>query len=95
MPADFFTGKKNYSVYLGQNAKTGRAEFVYAGITKQGVEVRELQHGGKYKLVEIRSGLTRKQARAIEELIIDNNPHFRNKIPSIGTRHKCRNAALR
>jgi YD repeat-containing protein len=86
LPSDFFRGEKNYQVYIGRDPDTDVPRYV--GITKQKLKKRELQHKGRYVLKEYASGLTKKQARAMEQVIIQNNQHFDNVINSISRRHK-------
>ena len=73
-------GSKNTHVYFG--IKNG--ERTYVGITTD-IARREVQHGARFdKLVPItKSPLTRREARAIEQVLIENNPQFSNKINSI------------
>lgn len=69
-----------HDVYLG--IKNG--EPVYAGISKA-LMCRASQHGDRFD--ELRklttSPVTRDQARAIEQVLINNNPQFQNQINSI------------
>ena len=79
-------GKNDNSVYFGIDKNTGEA--VYTGITKQGIDKRLRQHiqNGKSfsHLDEQLSGLTRNQARAIEQYLIENgDANTLNKINSI------------
>lgn len=73
-------GAKNTHVYFG--IKNG--EKAYVGITSN-VARREMQHGARFdKLVPITEApLTRREARAIEQVLIEKNPQFSNKINSI------------
>ena len=73
-------GSKNTHVYFG--IKNG--ERTYVGITTD-IARREAQHGARFdKLVKINDNpLTRREARAIEEVLIEKNPQFSNKINSI------------
>jgi hypothetical protein len=76
-----FTGAKNHIVYLG--SRGGQA--VYVGITKN-ISKRTYAHMKKIGLDSfaiIERNLTRRQARGIEQKIIENNPLFINKINSI------------
>jgi hypothetical protein len=77
--------KKCYSVYYG----TRNGVEVYVGITKQSLVTRLWQHNYlKYrfdKLTPIADGLTKRQARAIEQALIENNSTFRNEISSISS----------
>lgn len=77
-------GNTNNKVYQG----IINGESVYTGITKQELSTRLYQHnyGGKGLdyLQETFSGLTRNQARAIEQYFIENGPgNTLNKINSI------------
>lgn len=73
-------GAKNTHVYFG--IKNG--EKTYVGITSN-VARREIQHGARFdKLAPITEApLTRREARAIEQVLIEKNPQFSNKINSI------------
>jgi hypothetical protein len=73
-------GHKNVSVYIG--ARNGRP---YVGITNNVIS-RSRQHG--VQINPIASGLTRNQARAIENKIISANPRFDNVIQSISEKHR-------
>lgn len=56
---------------------------VYAGITNNLIR-RQLQHGGRFVLQQMtEEGVTRGEARAIEQALIERNPGFENKINSI------------
>ena len=70
--------------------KDGKAQ--YTGITKQPLESRLYQHNAKGKgfsnLDPQASGLTRNQARAIEQYYIENGPSEINKINSISPDNK-------
>ena len=76
-------GEANNKVYFG--IKDGKAQ--YTGITKQLNEVRLQQHNsagkGFSQLDTQYSGLTRNQARAIEQYYIEHGPNELNKINSI------------
>jgi RHS repeat-associated protein len=77
-------GNANNKVYQGIT----NGESVYTGITKQELSTRLYQHnyGGKGLdyLQETFSGLTRNQARSIEQYFIENGPgNALNKINSI------------
>ena len=81
-------GEVNNKVYFGM--KDGKAQ--YTGITKQPLESRLYQHNAKGKgfsnLDPQASGLTRNQARAIEQYYIENGPSEINKINSISPDNK-------
>lgn len=49
--------------------------------------VRASQHADRFGLEELVSGLTRGQARAVEQAIIAQNPGYQNLINSISPRH--------
>jgi hypothetical protein len=74
-----------------------KAETAYVGISKN-LAQRELQHGEK--LVEVAGGLTRKQARGIEQAIIEqkglakNGGALTNKINSIAKTNSIYNEAV-
>lgn len=73
-------GIKNTQVYFG--VKNGKN--VYVGISNN-IARREQQHGERFdKLMPITtSPLTRREARSIEQVLIEQNPRFLNKINSI------------
>ena len=76
------------SVYFGKIGEKAN----YTGITKQKSAVRLAQHQrtGKAftRLLEIHSGLTRNQARALEQYYIENGPNELNKINSISPKNR-------
>jgi hypothetical protein len=59
---------------------------VYVGITNN-TDVRAAQHGDRFVLEELVSGLTRGEARAVEQAIIAQNPGYQNLINSISPSH--------
>ena len=73
-----------------QIAKYG--DFLYTGITKQSLNSRLKQHnatGKEFSLLDPQEiGLTRNQARAIEQYYIENGPNDLNKINSISPNNK-------
>ncbi|HYE01647.1 MAG TPA: hypothetical protein VD963_00285, partial [Phycisphaerales bacterium] len=73
-------GPKNVTVYMGK--RNGRP---YVGISNDIVR-RGGEHGTKLK--PLATGLTRNQARALENKIIKENPHFDNTIQSIADKHR-------
>ena len=81
-------GSKDYTVYYG--IEKGNA--VYTGITKQDLEKRRYQHNYKGKdfdnLKPVYTGLTRNQARALEQYHIINGPNKQNDINSISPKRK-------
>jgi RHS repeat-associated protein len=83
VPASLLGTAKNTTVYLAK--KGGRV--VYVGITRQEVATRAAQHGSRFDdLVPIAKNLTRRQARALEQVLINNNKgKFVNKINSISS----------
>ena len=91
-------GSSNNSVYYGIDANTGDA--VYTGITKQGLNSRRSQHNRQGKnfeeLSEQYSDLTRNQARAVEQYLIENgHANQLNKINSISPKNKMYNDAMK
>lgn len=83
VPESLLQGEANTSVYLGMI--DGEADYV--GITYD-VPTRQAQHGDRFtRLREItQEQLTRRQAREIEQVMIENNPSFSNKINSISSK---------
>jgi len=81
-------GATNNKVYFGM--KNGTAQ--YTGITKQTQNARLYQHnnaGKGFDDLEIQyEGLTRNQARAIEQYYIENGPNTLNKVNSISSNNK-------
>jgi hypothetical protein len=73
-------GALTHDVYLGMKA----GKPVYAGITKD-LMCRAAQHGDRFdELLKLTSSkVTRDQARAIEQVLINRNPQFQNQINSI------------
>ena len=91
-------GSSHNSVYYGIDANTGDA--VYTGITKQNLESRLYQHNRQGKnfsrLDEQYSGLTRNQARAVEQYLIENgNANKLNKINSISPNNQMYDEAMK
>ena len=91
-------GSSDNSVYYGIDANTGDA--VYTGITKQGLESRLYQHNRQGKnfshLDEQYSDLTRNQARAVEQYLIENgNANKLNKINSISPNNQMYDEAMK
>jgi len=69
------SGPSNVSVYLGLD-NSGNA--VYVGITNN-IQRRQQEHGSRFsRLEEVHSGLTRNQARSVEQVYIRDNQHFQN-----------------
>jgi len=80
VPDSLLKGKSNTYTYLGIRDENP----VYTGITNNPVK-RAAQHGDRFELDIISNNpLTRRQARAIEQVIIEKNPQFENLINSIG-----------
>ncbi len=79
---------------VGRNAEPGVSVYqgvsdgkpVYVGITNNPT-VRAAQHGDRFALEELAGGLTRGEARAVEQAIIAQNPGYQNLINSISPRH--------
>ena len=91
-------GSSNNSVYYGIYGK--ERDAVYTGITKQDLESRLSQHNrqGKnfVKLNEQYSDLTRNQARAVEQYLIENgHANQLNKINSISPKNKMYDEAMK
>ena len=87
-------GEANNKVYFGIKDN----EPQYTGITKQNLEARLQQHNtngkGFSNLRGVDSGLTRNQARSIEQYYIENGPNDLNKINSISPDNKYYNDAM-
>jgi RHS repeat-associated protein len=68
--------------YIYQGYKNGQA--VYTGITND-IARRATEWGDKFKIEALNSAcpVTRDQARAVEQVLIEKNPDFLNKINSI------------
>jgi hypothetical protein len=64
-------GPRNVEVYVRKNSKTGAYEYV--GITNDH-DRRQREHGAELK--KVADNLTRNEARALEQLLMDTNPHF-------------------
>jgi hypothetical protein len=77
------------SVYLGENG----GQNVNVGITND-IARRGAQHGERFRLSPIADDLTRGQARAVEQALIERNPGFQNVRNSIGPRHKWQGQAV-
>ena len=89
-------GEANNKVYFGIDFDNIER---YVGITKQAIESRWDQHVANGKPFEylrvIYDGLTRNQARAIEQYYIENGPNELNKINSISPNSPYYEEALR
>ena len=81
-------GEANNTVYFGMVKDVAK----YTGITKQELSKRLQQHIKKGKpfsnLLAKHEGLTRNQARALEQYYIENGPHELNKINSISPNNR-------
>jgi RHS repeat-associated protein len=82
-----FTGRAaqqlTHDVYLGMRS----TKPVYVGITSD-IANRACQHGDRFDaMVKLTNGalVTKDQARAIEQTILQLNPHFENEINSIAS----------
>ena len=87
---------------VGRNAQSGVHVYhgvdagkpVYAGITDD-IARRQAQHGGRFVLDQLTpAGVTRGQARAIEEALIVRNPGFQNLRHEISPSHSWYRDAL-
>jgi hypothetical protein len=76
-------GEKDYHVYIGYDKSTGEAKYV--GFTGR-LKGRQGDWKDKYRLEPVASGLTKNEARSVEQAIINQNPGFDNKINSISRR---------
>lgn len=89
LPLDFNIGPRNYTVHVLIERSTGKAAYV--GMT-QNPAARERHWGTRFKFEPQATGLTRQQARAVEQALISNNASFLgkgrffNKINSIAER---------
>jgi hypothetical protein len=84
LPKALQGGPANVHVYYGVRNGQGR---VYSGISND-VARRQAQHGDRFVLEPITTeGVTRGQARAIEEALIVRNPGFENIRHSISPKH--------
>lgn len=72
-------GSNNVNVYKGFDAA---GSDVYVGVTNN-LARRQGEWGNTLRIDQIHEGLTRNQARAIEQVIIEQNPNYLNKINSI------------
>jgi RHS repeat-associated protein len=91
LPAALEGGLADVDVYFGEAA----GQRVYVGITNNLLR-RAQQHAARFLLNPItRSPVTRGQARAIEQAIIERNPGFQNVINSISPTHSWYDDAVR
>jgi RHS repeat-associated protein len=78
VPRSLLSGPKAYTVYFGRRG----GNRVYVGVTRNLGRRRREHRSDPAKhyedLEEIASGLTRRQARAIEQAVHEGNPHFEN-----------------
>jgi len=90
-------GVAEYKVYFGIDKKTGKA--VYVGITKRDPNIRLNEHnrsGKDFERLDVQlEGLTRNQARAIEQYFIEHGPNQLNKANSISPRSEYYSEALK
>lgn len=79
-------------VYMGYKA----GKPAYVGITKD-LACRTRDHGARFDAFEkvTTAPVTRDQARALEQYILKNNPHFENKINSIAPSRTWYNEAMK
>lgn len=84
-------GEANTHVYFG--VKNGNIDYV--GISKN-PSTRAAQHGERFHEVQTLTDtpLTRRQARAIEQALINKNPQYSNKINSISPKRDWYNEAV-
>lgn len=94
LPPELAVGRNAQSgVHVYQGVDAGKP--VYAGITDD-IARRQLQHGDRFVLDQLTpaAGVTRGQARAIEEALIVRNPGFQNARHEISPRHSWYQDAL-
>ena len=93
IPNSLLVGDNNTVVYYGM--KDGKR--VYVGITKN-VNVREKQHGVRFDYLDVITPekMTRRQARAIEQVLIEKNRKtFQNIINSISKKRSWYKEAIK
>jgi len=90
-PKSLSQGSPNTHVYLGIND----GNPTYVGITKN-ISKRQSQHGDRFDYLKqiTKEPLTRRQARAIEQVLKETNPNFTNKINSISPKREWYNDAI-
>ena len=71
-------GPKDVFVYYGERG----GERVYVGITNN-ISRRSAEHGSRFKVQQFMGPMTRRQARAIEQVFHEENPRFENIYNSI------------
>ena len=71
-------GPKDVFVYYGERGD----ERVYVGITNN-ISRRSAEHGSRFKVQPFMGPMTRRQARAVEQVIHERNPQFENIYNSI------------
>jgi len=87
----FLSSGRETQVYIGYKNN----EAVYCGITCN-ISARQIQHGDRFRIRALDSGgLTRGQARAVEQALIIRNPQFQNLRNSISPNHSYYNDAVR
>jgi hypothetical protein len=90
-PTSLKSGEADTYVYLGM--KDGAATYV--GITKD-IARRQFQHGERFDyLLQLSNALTRREARAIEQYLIEICPHYSNMINSISPYRNWYNDAIK
>jgi hypothetical protein len=91
VPESLLKGKADTRVYFG--VKNGKNDYV--GITKD-LKKRQYQHGDRFDVLKeiTTEPVTRRQARAIEQVLIEDNPQFSNKINSISPNRDWYNDAI-
>lgn len=83
LPSALRGGEATTHVYLGVR----NGERVYVGITND-IARRAAQHGSRFRLQPITTlPVTRGEARAIEQALINRNPSFENIRNSISPNH--------
>lgn len=83
LPSALRGGEATTHVYFGVR----NGERVYVGITND-IARRQGEHGGRFVLKQItESPVTRGEARAIEQALINRNPGFENIRNSISPKH--------
>ena len=90
LPQALSGGPADTHVYYG----TKGGKRVYVGITND-LKRRQMEHGARFTLEPItKTPLTRGEARAIEQVLIKNNPGFENIRNSISPTHTWYNQAV-
>jgi len=85
LPSQLQGGPANTQVYYGVDKTSG--DRVYVGITNN-VPRRGAEHGNRFDVRQVTSTpLTRGEARAVEQALINRNPNFQNVRNSISPSH--------